>query len=661
MLSAIIKILGRWSLPLLLFTGYALWSITPWGVRLEQQIGLEFLFKWRGARPAPSNLVVLAITRESGEALGISDKLYEWSRSIHADAVERLHALGARLVLFDIFFEEAHDKKGDAAFARAMQTAGNVVLFARTERQWIELGEGARADQQSLMPPLPLFANAALATAPLILPKVPARVDRFFVHIPADTNRYTIPAYAFHLLYPDRALPVVTSPLYNFYGPPRTITTVEYNTLLRHPQQVADKMRNAVVFVGYSARYQPDQRDGFYTAFTSSNGLDISGVELAATAFANLKDGSWLREPQPIWIFLMILGMATLNFALARKLPPVLSALLISTIAVGASIVMEYLLAHMYLWLPWCNGILIQTPLAAGLGIWLRNRELQQQKSRLQLAFGKYLPEEEIQRLLRQRDFPATQELHHSVCLVTDAQGYSRLSEQLAPVQLSRIMQEYYSAVIGSIRAGHGLISDVAGDGVIALWPHLDKTVAWKTLLPVVEDIFTAVDQYNHHNPQQSLPTRIGIHAGEMVLGHFGAADHYEFRAMGDIVNTASRIEGVNKQLGTWILISEACLTKVDEELRNLGKFKFVGKDQPLRLYTPVSVETDELLVEFGRVLSIFETGQWQTAEVEFRSLAQQFPADGPCQFYAQYLADALQQSATLPFLKQGIVSLLQK
>lgn len=658
---------ARWLVPVLVFGLYALWAVTPWGVALEERVGLETLFQWRGARPAPPKVVVLAVTRESAAELGVSEKLYEWSRQTHAQAVQQLQRLGARLIVFDIFFEKARDAAGDAAFEAALQTAGNVLLFVRSDRRQVDLGNGQMAEQHHLQQPHPPFARAALATAPLILPKIPARVNRFFMRHPVLQQQLTLPMLAHELVSSD---PVngfssqdehVVSRLYNFYGPPRSITTVNYATLLQHPQQVAEQVAGAVVFVGFSALQQPDQRDGFYTAFTDDSGLDISGVELAATAFANLQDQSWLRVLPWYANLLLVCGYGVLCFQLARRLAPVPAALVVGVMAIIASLVVLYLFARHELWLPWCNGVLLQTPFAAGLGIWLRSRELLEQKTTLQRAFGKYLPAEEIDRLMAQQELPATRQIHHSLCLVTDAQGYSRLSETLPPVELSQLMQDYYAAVIEPIRKGGGLISDVAGDGVIALWPHLDREQAWAKVGPVIVDLLQSVDRFNAAHPQQALPTRVGLHAGEIVLGHFGAADHYEFRAMGDLVNSTARLEGVNKQIGTRILLSEECLNRADEKMRNLGRFKFVGKDHPLRLFTLMEHDAPDLVRDFAAAVALFETGQWQQAAQRFSAIASRYPEDGPSQFFARYLNESRRRDELLPYWQQGIVYLLQK
>ena len=82
------------------------------------------------------------------------------------------------------------------------------------------------------------------------------------------------------------------------------------------------------------------------------------------------------------------------------------------------------------------------------------------------------------------------------------------------------------------------------------------------------------------------MPTRIGLHSGRMVLGHVGAMDHYEYRAVGDIVNTAARIEGLNKRFRTRILASDDVLVGLDDFLtRRLGTFVLAGKSKPLVIH----------------------------------------------------------------------------
>lgn len=636
------------------------------GIALEERFGLEALFKIRGPVPAPNNVVVVAITKRSAKQLGYSDKLYEWSRHAHSQLVNHLTELGASYIAFDIFFEKARDQAGDDAFAQSLEKSGRVILFARAERESLPLQGTYQGDLQFIKQPYELFNNKALGAAPLILPKIPARVNRFFTRHPA-TQQLTMHSEIWRRQIqhnPDaiqafQRLP--NSLLYNFYGPPRSISTIEISDLFQSPDSYASMIRNAIVFIGYSAGEQPDQKDGFYTAYTSQRGLDISGVELAATAYANLMQGSYLKE-FPLWVFsLFCFAYGVAIYFPSRNFSPIVAALMVSASVLLTTTLIYWLFAAKQWWLPWFNSVLVLTPLCAATGMWLRSRELYSQKIRLQWAFGKYLPQDELQKLVQQKGLPASRDLHNSVCLVTDAQGYSRLSESLSPTELADLMQEYYLAIIPAIRDSGGIISDVAGDGVIALWPHLDAHKAWDTLRQAVERINTNIDQFNAAHTKTPLPTRIGIHAGEIILGHFGAMDHHEFRAMGDIINTTSRIEGANKLLGTRVLVSENCVQKNDPSLRDLGLYQFVGKGNPLRLYTPKQQMNSVLLKQFQLALLQFENGSLDEAKFLFESIIKEFPNDEPSRYIAQYLNDRRMADYKKEQVKKGIITLSAK
>ncbi|MVF14139.1 adenylate/guanylate cyclase domain-containing protein [Ketobacter sp. MCCC 1A13808] len=654
-------------LPVLMIALLSLWSISPYGLRIEERFGLEALFWLRGPIEPPPGVVVVAITKHSAKALGLSDKLYEWSRDIHGKLVENLTQLEAGRIAFDVFFEHARDQAGDKHFERAIRGANNVFLFVRAEREFLDVGGQMEGELQTLLYPYAPFARAAIGTAPLILPKVPARVNRFYLRLPGHSERSTLhaatwlseqanPALAAEYL---ASLPVM--PLLNLYGPPRTITTVEFSQVIQDPSSVAELIAGATVFVGYSANQQPDQKDGFYTAFTSPQGLDISGVELAATAYANLAQGQFLKEWLPAYNGLLAFLYGLVVYYCSRRFAPLGSAIAVAGLAISMSVIVYLCFGFYQLWLPWFHTVVVMTLLCATVGMWLRSRESDFQQRLLHWAFGKYLPQEELQKLVAGKSLPDRRDYHHSVCLVTDAQGFSRLSEQLSPAALADLMQEYYYNLIPPIRQAGGIISDVAGDGVIALWPHLSPGTSWQTLHAVVKKINSNIDNFNQVHPDLQLPTRIGIHAGEIVLGHFGALDHHEFRAMGDIVNTTSRLEGANKMLGTRVLLSEECVDKEDAQLRDLGRYQFVGKNNPLRLFTLWESPEAELKGLFEKARENLEKGDLAQANEKFQCLLKRFPEDGPTQFIAGVLSEIKPDSEISHGLENGIIQFKSK
>ena len=135
----------------------SVWAITPSGLALEQRLGLDVLFKMRGPVVSPQNVAVIAITRNSARTLGLPEKLYQWSRQSHAELVNALSDLNARLIVFDVFFETERDQQGDQAFAQAIKQAGNVLLFSRSQKEMLEGQQEQEQEQEheaEIVPPL---------------------------------------------------------------------------------------------------------------------------------------------------------------------------------------------------------------------------------------------------------------------------------------------------------------------------------------------------------------------------------------------------------------------------------------------------------------------------------------------------------------------------
>jgi adenylate cyclase len=158
--------------------------------------------------------------------------------------------------------------------------------------------------------------------------------------------------------------------------------------------------------------------------------------------------------------------------------------------------------------------------------------------------------------------------------------------------------------------------------------------------------VAAAVERFNAVPGQPQLPTRIGLHTGPVRLGAIGGAGHMEFRAVGDIVNTASRIDSLNKRLGTRILVSAETLAGAGGlPSRELGTFLLAGKSTPLVIHellagdAPSDARAGEWQARFAAALSAFRAADWQQAAEAFASLHREQPADGPAAFYAELCA----------------------
>lgn len=441
----------------------------------------------------------------------------------------------------------------------------------------------------------------------------------------------------------------------NFYGPPRTIRTIPYYQVLQqnYPQIKSLNLRGKAVFVGVSAAKFGEQdklRDDYATVFKQSDGLQISGVEIAATAFANLLENQTLH---PITSAYAALLLFSFGFAICLFYFVLPDRIIFFVIILSLSI--YYFSAYQLfvtkqLWIPLVIP-LIQTGLGFGIALSLKYVESNREKIRLQGAFGKYVPDKVVNDFIHNSGLETTRgQLLYGICMDTDAERYTKLSEKMRPTELMVLMNEYYSMLFAPVKAHKGLISDVKGDAMLALWTErnfskLQCEQACRAALEIVD----AVDSFNHNYPETALPTRIGLHIGEVVVGNVGAIDHYEYRAVGDLVNSANRIQIANKYFRTRILLSTDVLEGLDLFLvRPLGKVLLHGKSNPISLAELITFKekaTEEQIwccEFFTKAIRAYEAQNWVQAKQGLLEILEKFPNDGPSRFFLNRCEDYL-------------------
>ena len=184
-------------------------SLLPYGYDLEESIGLGLLFKLRGTRQAPQDVVVIAIDKASADELELPLDPKKWRRSYHARLVQKLADEGVRVIAFDLIFDEARLAAEDRVFANALREARNVVLLGYLDREAIPLKDRSgrvtgEMTVDRMRPPTSVLAQEAAAIAPLPLPKVPVTVSQFWTFKDSAGDFPTMPVTAFQMF----ALPV---------------------------------------------------------------------------------------------------------------------------------------------------------------------------------------------------------------------------------------------------------------------------------------------------------------------------------------------------------------------------------------------------------------------------------------------------------------------
>lgn len=673
----------------------------------EHDIGLDWLMQLRGPMPAPSNVIIAAMDRESSDALGYPNLPRKWSRQVHADLINILTKLGTPAIGFDVLFNEPRNPQDDTALAQALSRSGRAILF---ENLYTINQTGMRIEQ--LQAPISELSHAARATAPFALPKVPARVSQAWLHKGGAGDSATLPVVMLYLYLhdsypsftrlirerlqpltsslpawldapmdnpretaervyrlfqqypslqqsigralnhlPKKAIPAtdreaIRSWLYtlahnnsivlNLYGPARSIHTVPYHRLLAPDDALKKELKHSAVFLGFSEILQPEQKDGFYTAFTDGSGVDISGVELMATTFANLLHRKAI-SPLPFWKQLLVVAAFGLVLGSALFLLPGFSIPLVVAFSGGGWLILAmFLFSHFNLWIPLTTPLLIQLPLTLLLALGWRYHVSQQEKQRVTHQFGQFLPTEIVNSAQNNTSDSRIEEgsICQLACLFTDMQGYTGMAEKSTPEKLHASLNKYFAVLYDPVYKRGGLVTDMAGDSMVAVWHKLDPGSNNLAACDAALQIQTLLEEHQY-------PTRLGLHSGEAFLGIVGSEVHREYRAIGDAVNTAARIQAANKVLGTQILASANIVqgfTQINR--RYLGKFLFRGKQHPIELYelhqkSRHTKNTDQRLsTEFGSALKLWQARDWKEAGIYFEVVHKRYD-HGPSRFYA--------------------------
>jgi adenylate cyclase len=360
-----------------------------------------------------------------------------------------------------------------------------------------------------------------------------------------------------------------------------------------------------------------------------------------------------------------------LAISLAFRLAPVLAAVLMG---IGAAAIYMFIAQTQFnisaIWLPTVVPILWQLPLALFAAVFWRFWDMQHERDHIRRAFGYYLPARVVDQISKSVGaLRLDGEVTYGVCLSTDAEQYATLAEKMHPRELGALMNDYYATVFRPVKSHGGIVSDVIGDAMLAIWAGARPgSELRRRACSAAFEIQHDVEAFNSARDQK-LPTRIGLHTGEILLGNVGAMDRYEYRAVGDIVNTATRIQELNKHLKTRILASAESLMEIDGFVsRELGIFLLAGKSAPTSIYELLSPlahenrETQQLTAGFLDALNIFKAKQWRNAEREFARLQGRYPDDGPTRFYLglcrHYLSHppALESSGIVSVSKLGVV-----
>lgn len=365
----------------------------------------------------------------------------------------------------------------------------------------------------------------------------------------------------------------------------------------------------------------------------------MPGVFVHAAAIDNLLRDEALRRPDGLTRGAVVAGTAALVAAPALAAPLTWAAVALAVV-LGGLVMLATLAFQHGLALP-----LIEAAGAASLAFALllafRFAVSDRDKRRIRHMFGLYLAPSVIERMIATGSLPALGgERREMTFLFSDVAGFTTMTEAADPAVLLPALNHYLDGVCEIVMAHDGLVMDFAGDGVLALFgapadlpDHAARAVACARAM----DAFTENYRREIAPPELAFGhTRIGLHSGAAMVGNFGSTRRLKYTAMGDVVNTASRLEGLNKYFGTRVCISGATLQESgDPDTRPLGRFLLKGKAQEIEVHEllPQGAGATAACQAYRAAYAAMMAGAPE-AEAAFSHLAEAHPEDTVVRFH---------------------------
>lgn len=425
--------------------------------------------------------------------------------------------------------------------------------------------------------------------------------------------------------------------LLDFSGPAGTFLHVSYTDVL-HGRIHPALFENRIVLVGASAT---GLMDHFPTPFSPH----YPGVEVHATLIHNLLNGQFITPASSTYEWIILLMIGCLVSLLIRTLKPWLAALGVALIMGSYTIICfeRFVQSGVYAQfmiptLCWIFSIVV----AGGHRYWTEERS----KLAIKHAFSRYLAPDVVESIAAN---PESLGLGGDERMVTigfiDIRNFTTLSESLTAGQLVHFLNDYLSLMTEIILKEYGTVDKYIGDAIMMLFgapntleDQADR--ACRTALAMCDTVVNHRDRWLAEG-MPGLAIGIGLNTGIAAVGNMGSTQRFDYTAMGDSVNLASRLEGLTKVYGVPIVVGPETESQARENFyfRELDYVRVKGKNEPVRIFellaqrdTPTPYDT--FITHFETGLSLFRARNWAHAQHAFEQCLTQHPGDGPSQYY---------------------------
>lgn len=666
-----------------------------WLTRFEA-VWVDQMMAWRGRQLVDPRIAIVAIDAESVDAYG----QFPWPRTRIAELIDRLSSAGAKVIALDLVFSEPsrRDEKVDLSaedgeLATALARAGKVVAgyYFRPnalERRGAMGGDPANVEPSAIEqvlgdppegfevpgrpavePNLDLFAQAASSQGFFSKGRSSTGVLRDYDLVVRHSGRY-YPALALRAV--ERFLggqglriepregrvaqvllagaPVAANDSLalrlNYRGPAGSYPSYGVAEVLEG-RLPAGALTGSLVFVGAS-------EPGIGDFQTSPFGSEIPGVEIHAHAADNLLNGDAIsdRGPQNALSLLALFALGPAVALVVARAKPYRRGAFLALGLVAAWPLVAFAAFQLASWhlqtagpaLAGLAALVLTLPYQIG---WVDRRGRQVRR-----LFERYVAPPVVEELLQDPESVRLGgERRVMTVLFSDIRGFTDLSEELDPTEVTRLLNAFFTPMTRVVLAAGGTLDKYMGDALMAFFgapvaqpDHAAR--ACRAALGMRAELERLNARWREDGTFPKAPglgVGIGLATGEMAVGNMGSEDVFSYTVIGDSVNLGSRIEGLNKLYGTSILLAEATARAAGEGLlyREVDRVRVKGKKVPVTLFelvaeSPGTPELRARLERFAAGLALYRTRDFAAAEGVFTALAAEGPGDGLVDLYVE-------------------------
>ncbi|NUN70139.1 MAG: adenylate/guanylate cyclase domain-containing protein [Bacteroidetes bacterium] len=640
----------------------------------------------QNTRQPDTNIVIITIDQNSLQYFKRTARVsWPWSREFYALTTDFLTASGARAVVYDFQFTEPDEDRAqsvgaynDSLFAASIRNAGNVYLAAILSRQ---------EEQDQPGDPLVKFPASVVAVpetrsfsfdkaySPLVQFQEAAKSIGVVNFVPDEDG--VCRRIALQYSYQGKPLQALSYNVYtDLYGAERPMTgsltspyliywygkggpdgVFPYYSIhsvivsaMKHqagiePDIPLAAFRDKIVFIGSNA---PSLFDLKNTPFTYQE--PYPGVEIHATAMSNFLRKDIIAEVPFLTILLLSILLALAVAVSTNYLENIVisSGILLLLSALFLTAVTQLFLREL-LWMK------VVFPLFAMLFTYIVSTGWNfategRSKRQIQRIFGQFVNPHVVKQLSAdpERVELGGEEVEASI-MFSDIEGFTTISESKRPKELVAFLNSYFSMANDVFFKYDGTIDKFIGDAVMVQFGIPLKNPDHRILAVRAAYEFSrtvaAMTAEAKAKGEPVFSTRIGINSGPMVAGYIGGRSKKEYTVIGDTVNLASRLEGVNKYYGTSLMISEATADDrvIDEFLlREMDTMRVKGKNLPIRIYEVVCRRQEateqrlKMVQTFEAGLKLYREQQWTDAVSLFRTAEKLGPDDPASRMYIE-------------------------